>query len=128
MLAEVDLNSDGVIQFEEFLSMFAKLKVQNSDLVSQVIASKAGDMNQAMDGSGNTHSYLVEEKEVFAKSINHHLEGDADTAKLIPMQVDNDDLFAVLGDGIILCKLINLVQEGTIDFRAVNMKANINVY
>mmetsp|Transcript_25284 Transcript_25284/g.19042 ORF Transcript_25284/g.19042 Transcript_25284/m.19042 type:complete len:106 (+) Transcript_25284:476-793(+) len=30
-------------------------------------------------------------------------------------------------DGIILCKLIDSCQEGTIDFRAVNMK-KLNVY
>jgi len=31
-------------------------------------------------------------------------------------------------DGIILCKLINEIQEGCIDFRAVNTKKNLNVY
>jgi len=74
-----------------------------------VVASKAGDMNQAVDDSGFTHSYLVEEKEVFARSINHHLEGDADVAHYLPMKVESDDFFFVLSDGIVLCKLINLI-------------------
>lgn len=81
-----------------------------------------------MDDSGFTHSYLVEEKEVFARALNHHLEGDADIAHYLPVKIDNDDFFFVLSDGIILCKLINLIQENTIDMRAVNMKQNINIY
>jgi hypothetical protein len=87
-----------------------------------MLSTKAGDMNQAVDGSGFTHSYLVEEREVFCRSLNHHLEGDADCAKYLPVNVENDDFFHVLEDGIILCKLINLIQEGTIDMRALNMK------
>jgi Calponin homology (CH) domain len=122
MLNEVDLNSDGVICFSEFLAMFSKLKTKDAKLFTSVVASKAGDMNQNVDDSGFTHSYLVEEKEVFARALNHHLEGDADVAQYLPVRIDNDDFFFVLADGIILCKLINLIQENTIDMRAVNMK------
>ena len=122
MLNEVDLNSDGVICFSEFLLMFSKLKNKNEKLFTQVVSSKAGDMNQNVDGSGFTHSYLVEEKEVFARALNHHLEGDKDVAHYLPVNIENDDFFFILSDGIILCKLVNLVQENTIDMRAVNMK------
>jgi len=109
MLTEVDLNSDGVICFSEFLLMFAKLKNKDENSFKQVVASKAGDMSQAVGESGTTHSYLIEEREVFARSINHHLEGDADVAHLLPVAIENDDFFYILSDGIVLCKLINLV-------------------
>ena len=39
---------------------------------------------------------------------------------MVPINPENDDLFHSMEDGIILCKLINLAQENTIDFRAVN--------
>jgi Ca2+-binding EF-hand superfamily protein len=45
MLSEVDLNSDGVICFSEFLSMFSKLKNKDSKLFTSIVTSKAGDMN-----------------------------------------------------------------------------------
>jgi hypothetical protein len=42
MLAEVDRNSDSVLQWNEFLDMFKALKVSNKDLFSQVLTTKAG--------------------------------------------------------------------------------------
>jgi hypothetical protein len=47
---------------------------------------------------------------------------------MIPINPENDDLFHVLEDGIVLCKLINAAVDATIDFRAVNMKKNMNIY
>lgn len=46
----------------------------------------------------------------------------------IPINPENDDVFHVLEDGIVLSKLINAASENTIDFRAVNRKKNLNVY
>lgn len=60
--------------------------------------------------------------------INEYLNSDPDVKDIIPINVENDDLFHSMEDGIILCKLINLAVENTIDFRAVNMKKNMNVY
>ena len=56
------------------------------------------------------------------------LKKDETVKDKIPMNPENDDLFHVMEDGLILCKLINSIQEGTIDFRAVNTKKNLNVY
>jgi hypothetical protein len=41
---------------------------------------------------------------------------------------DSDDLFSKVGDGIILCKIINLAQHGAIDVRAINVKRPLNVF
>lgn len=122
MLNEADLNNDGVISFNEFLVMFSKLGAGSQFQIHQTVESKAGALNQAVGESGFTSSYLVEEKEVLARSINHHLADDQELSHLLPMGIDNDDFFFVLGDGVILCKLVNLVQSGTIDMRAVNKK------
>jgi hypothetical protein len=47
---------------------------------------------------------------------------------IIPINPNSDDIFHVLEDGIILCKLINTAEPNTIDFRAVNNKKNLNIY
>jgi len=78
--------------------------------------------------SGFTHSYLTEERVGFAKVINDVLKKDETVKDKIPLNPENDDLFHVMEDGLILCKLINSIQDGTIDFRAVNTKSNLNVY
>lgn len=75
-----------------------------------------------------THTYLIEERICFTKLINEYLTGDEDVKQIVPINPENDDVFHSLEDGIILCKLINMAQENTIDFRAVNNKKNMNVY
>jgi Ca2+-binding EF-hand superfamily protein len=42
MLAQVDKNGDSLINWNEFLEMFKQLKVQNKDLFSKVLTTKAG--------------------------------------------------------------------------------------
>lgn len=64
----------------------------------------------------------------FTKLINYILIEDADVQGILPINPENDDVFHSLEDGVILSKLINSAAENTIDFRAVNMKKNLNVY
>ena len=47
---------------------------------------------------------------------------------ILPINPDTDDVFHILEDGIILCKLINIIAESTIHWSAVNNKKNMNVY
>jgi len=51
---------------------------------------------------GFTHSYLTEEKIALVKTINMQLEGDEDVKHLIPVNPENDDVFSILEDGIVL--------------------------
>ena len=48
--------------------------------------------------------------------------------ELVPINPENDDLFHVMEDGILMCKLINLAQDNTILMKAVNMKKNMTIY
>ncbi len=81
-----------------------------------------------MGESGFTHSYLTEERISFTKVINDILKKDEDLKEIIPINPDTEDVFHSMEDGIILCKLINSIQENCIDFRAVNTKKNMNIY
>ena len=60
--------------------------------------------------------------------INLCLEGDADLAHLLPLNVESNDLFEKCSDGLILSKLINCAQFDAIDVRALNRKKLMNIY
>lgn len=128
MISQVDRNNDRLIQWGEFLDMFKSLKNTNKDLFKQVLQTKAGEVEQITTDHGGSHSYLVEEKICFTKLINYILEKDTDVAGVIPINPDNDDVFHALEDGLVLSKLINAANDGTIDWRALNTKKNLNVY
>lgn len=122
-----DQNKDGKISFDEFISVFHNLK--SSDVAKtfrKAINKKEGIC--AMGGTseqssvGTQHSYSEEEKYAFVNWINKALEKDPDCKHVIPMNPDTDDLFKAVGDGIVLCKMINLSVPDTIDERAINKK------
>nr|KAG5695685.1 hypothetical protein BaRGS_022362 [Batillaria attramentaria] len=56
-----------------------------------------------------------------------HLKDDPDCKNLLPLGEDGVDLYKKVGDGILLCKLINHSVPDTIDERTIN-KTNLSVY
>lgn len=75
-----------------------------------------------------TSSYLIEERVVTCNIINDMLKEDTDLKDRIPMDSATDDMFHAMEDGKALCKLINCCEPDTIDERAINMGAQLNVY
>ena len=71
---------------------------------------------------GATHSFAESETIAFSEFINETLYEDEDVDHLIPIDVNAEDfqLFDVLRDGVVLCKLINAAVADTIDMRAVH--------
>ncbi|XP_068185074.1 plastin-2 [Antennarius striatus] len=82
------------------------------------LCSVAGTSEQA----GTQHSYSEEEKVAFVNWINAALKSDPDCGHLLPMDPSSNDLFSAVGDGIVLCKMINLSVADTIDERTINRK------
>ncbi|MEE6471166.1 hypothetical protein FKM82_009200 [Ascaphus truei] len=122
-----DLNRDGMISFDEFITVFNDLK--SSDVAKtfrKAINKKEGICaiggTSEQSSVGTQHSYSEEEKVAFVNWINKALEKDPDCKHVIPMDPDTDDLFKAVGDGIVLCKMINLSVADTIDERAINKK------
>uniref|UniRef100_A0A673ABC9 Plastin-3 n=1 Tax=Sphaeramia orbicularis TaxID=375764 RepID=A0A673ABC9_9TELE len=58
----------------------------------------------------------------FVNWINTALEKDPDCQHVLPMNPNTDSLFTAVGDGIVLCKMINLSVPDTIDERTINKK------
>jgi plastin-1 len=78
--------------------------------------------------AGATHTFSEEEKEAFSEHINTCLSEDPMLKRHLPLDSSTMDLFDKSGDGLIMCKLINLAQRDAIDERAMNTKDVLNVY
>ncbi|XP_032632346.1 plastin-3 isoform X2 [Chelonoidis abingdonii] len=127
LMIDSDKNKDGKISFEEFVFIFQELK--SSDIAKtfrKAINRKEGICaiggTSELSSEGTQHSYSEEEKYAFVNWINKALENDPDCRHVIPMNPNTDDLFKAVGDGIVLCKMINLSVPDTIDERAINKK------
>uniref|UniRef100_A0A7N6FM37 Calponin-homology (CH) domain-containing protein n=1 Tax=Anabas testudineus TaxID=64144 RepID=A0A7N6FM37_ANATE len=108
------------LSFDEFTQVSSEV----AKTFRKAINKKEGIRNVAgtSEQSGTQHSYSEEEKVAFVNWINKALEKDADCKHILPMDPNTDDLFTAMGDGIILCKMINLSVADTIDERTINKK------
>ncbi|XP_072370389.1 plastin-2 isoform X2 [Scyliorhinus torazame] len=115
------------INFEDFVGLFHGLK--SSDVAKtfrKQLLKKEGICavhGTEKSSEGTQHSYSEEERYAFVNWINKALEKDPDCQQLIPMDANSDtELFAAVGNGIILCKMVNLSVPDTIDERTINKK------
>ncbi|XP_071490940.1 plastin-3-like [Diadema antillarum] len=130
IMSEVDTDKNGSISFEEFLAVYndmqrGKVSSMFKTLVTKREGIKSVTGSSEVSSTGTTHSYSEEEKVAFTDYINSQLREDKDLAS--KMDIQPDDLFKAVGDGILLCKMINLSSPGTIDERAIT-KTKLNVY
>lgn len=74
------------------------------------------------------HTVLKEEQRAFSQWINTNLSVLHELSHLLPLKDDGDDLYQKIGDGILLCKLINFSVPDTIDSRAINVGKNMSLF
>ncbi|XP_029349772.1 plastin-1-like [Echeneis naucrates] len=122
-----DTNKDEKISFEEFVSIYQELKSKEfSETFRKSITRRDGIRSfgglSRISSEGTQHSYSDEEKVAFVNWINKALAKDEDCQHLLPMNPNDESLFTSVGDGILLCKMINLSQPDTIDERVINTK------
>ncbi|XP_014888470.1 plastin-1 [Poecilia latipinna] len=122
-----DTNKDEKISFDEFVSIYQELKSKKfSETFRKVLTRKEGINSfggtSGVSCEGTQHSYSEEEKVAFTRWINKSLGKDPDCNHLLPINPEDESLFASLRDGIVLCKLINISQPDTIDERVINTK------
>ncbi|ELV13080.1 Plastin-2 [Tupaia chinensis] len=127
LMATGDLDKDGKISFDEFIKVFHGLKsTEVAKTFRKAINKKEGICaiggTSEQSSVGTQHSYSEEEKYAFVNWINKALENDPDCRHVIPMDPNTNDLFNAVGDGIVLCKMINLSVPDTIDERTINKK------
>lgn len=104
MVAQVDRNLDGKVEWKEFVAM-----------TSSSSLSKAVSKITVQHGAANSqHSWSSEETMAFAEVVNSRLDAGINPS--------DASLFAACSDGVLLCKLINLVDKDAVDERAINTK------
>lgn len=120
IIAEVDTNRDGTIEFDEFLAIMANIQQGTGTDSSFVkVYNKQKELIQHKGHSG-VHSFSQEEMTAFSEHLNFVLEDDADCKHLMPIDTEGVDLCDKVSDGVLLCKFINKAVPDTIDMRAVN--------
>ncbi|KAM9349008.1 plastin-3-like [Symphorus nematophorus] len=127
IIQKLDRNNDNKISFEEFLAIVQDLR--GSEIAKSfrtVINRKEGILaiggTSELSSEGTQHSFSEEERYAFVNWINTALEKDPDCQHVLPMDPNTDSLFTSVGDGIVLCKMINLSVPDTIDERTINKK------
>jgi hypothetical protein len=128
IIAEVDENNNGTIEFNEFLDFVEKFKAGKGSKSFGEVFVKNANVN-VVASQHATHSFSDEEKAGFVEYINGVLGSDKDVKHLgFPLNPDGMDVFNAMKDGIMLCKLINSSVPGTIDERAINKGDKMNAF
>ncbi|CAL8267141.1 unnamed protein product [Merluccius merluccius] len=127
IIQRLDRNNDNMISFDEFVSIFQELK--NGEIAKsfrKAINRKEGILaiggTSEQSSEGTQHSFSEEERFAFVNWINSALEKDPDCQHLLPMDPNTEALFRAMGDGVVLCKMVNLSVPDTIDERTINKK------
>ena len=119
MIREVDQDGSASVDFEEFLKVLERAKTTQklAGFANIVHAQKATVMQVKKDNM--VHSFAEEECVAFCDFVNNRLAHDPKLSYLLPIR-EMTDLFSVVADGVVLCKLVNEAVPETIDERAVN--------
>ncbi|XP_073357488.1 fimbrin-5-like [Aegilops tauschii subsp. strangulata] len=114
------------IEFEQFLREYLSLKAKGT--------TKSGGQKNLkgsvsfLKASTTTLLHVINESEKtsYVNHINNFLGDDPFLKNFLPLDPTSNDLFNLIGDGVLLCKLINVAVPGTIDERAINTKKDLN--
>uniref|UniRef100_A0A7N8Y326 Plastin-3 n=1 Tax=Mastacembelus armatus TaxID=205130 RepID=A0A7N8Y326_9TELE len=126
IIQKLDRNMDNKISFEEFLIIQELRGSAIAKTFRKVLNRKEGILaiggTSELSSEGTQHSFSEEERYAFVNWINIALKDDPDCQHVLPMDPNTDSLFTSVGDGIVLCKMVNLSVPDTIDERTINKK------
>ncbi|XP_031476847.1 fimbrin-2-like [Nymphaea colorata] len=116
-------NMDEEVNFETFLRVHLSLQ--------EHIDAQIGSINNSsafLKAATTTllHTISESEKASYVSHINAYLAEDQFLKKYLPIDPLTNDLFKIVKDGVLLCKLINVAVPGTIDDRTINTKGALN--
>ena len=57
------------------------------------------------------HSYSREETRAFTDYLNHLVAGDPDMQGKMPVNPESDDIFRLLSEGVLLCKVFEQERD-----------------
>ncbi|XWS47148.1 hypothetical protein CRYUN_Cryun14cG0128400 [Craigia yunnanensis] len=123
-IADLYPNLNDEVDFEFFLKVYLKLHAH----ASARTGSPAKNSSAFLKAATTTllHTISEPEKASYVAHINNYLAQDGFLNKCLPIDPSSNDLFEIVKDGVLLCKLINVAVPGTIDERAINTKRVLN--
>lgn len=121
-----DSNNDGFVNFVEFLRIFKSFREGSGGKLAANLNKNVNVIT--VESASGHHKYSQEEVSGYVNHINVLLAGDKDLESVLPINPDDDSYFKSHEDGLILCKIINMVKPGTIDERALAKGNKLNVY
>ena len=131
LMKGVQLADPSHMTFVEFLTIMKQLLDKDQKIALDSFKNKAGKKMVRVskgDNSMQFQTFSEEERTAYVKVINSSLADDPVCKKYLPISPDTNEVFDRIKDGVILCKLINKAQEGTIDERVINTKENMNIF
>ncbi|XWS36624.1 hypothetical protein CRYUN_Cryun20dG0100900 [Craigia yunnanensis] len=123
-IADLYPNLNDEVDFEFFLKVYLKL---HAHAIART-GSPAKNSSAFLKAATTTllHTISESEKASYVAHINNYLAQDEFLNKYLPIDPSSNDLFEIVKDGVLLCKLINVAVPGTIDERAINTKRVLN--
>ena len=131
LMEGIELSDPNHMTFSEFLQMMKKLVDKEGEIQIDSFKNKAGKAMVRISKGDNGmqfQTFSEEERTAYVKVINSSLADDPICKKYLPIDPESNEIFDRIKDGVILCKLINKAQEGTIDERVINTKENMNIF
>ncbi|GKU85911.1 hypothetical protein SLEP1_g511 [Rubroshorea leprosula] len=117
-------NLSDEVDFEFFLKVYLKLQAHASARTGTGTKNSSAFLKAAT--TTLLHTISESEKASYVAHINNYLAEDEFLKKYLPIDSSSNDLFEIVKDGVLLCKLINVAVPGTIDERAINTKRILN--
>jgi len=112
VLASVDKNRNGVIEWNEYLEMMRN------------VADK-----KRVRRLNSRDAHAMEEISTFSRLINKKLARHEELKERLPIDPDStEDLFNTLYDGIVGLYLLNECEADRIDMRIINRGNNLNIF
>ncbi|CAO2046370.1 unnamed protein product [Urochloa humidicola] len=114
------------IEFEPFLKEY--LNIQAKGTTKNGGKKKLKGSVSFLKASTTTLLHVINESEKtsYVNHINNFLGEDPFLKNFLPLDPASNELFNLVRDGVLLCKLINVAVPGTIDERAINTKKELN--
>ena len=129
-MSGLELKDSTKITFTEFLNLMLQFVSKDGTLLDAFV-NKAGKKLVRVskgDGGFQYHTFSEEERTAYVKIINSFLADDPVCKRYLPIDPNTNEVFDRIKDGVLLCKLINKAQEGTIDERVINTKEKMNIF
>ncbi|KAL6211018.1 hypothetical protein ACLB2K_016246 [Fragaria x ananassa] len=117
---------DDDVDFEFFLKVY--LQLQAHATATPGSGAKNNSSSAFLKAATTTllHTISESEKASYVAHINNYLGEDEFLKRYLPIDPSTNDLFEIVKDGVLLCKLINVAVPGTIDERTINTKRVLN--